>query len=296
MEEEVLAGRVRARYSELSPAEQQFASFLLQCSPDQVVFGTASSLGLAAGTSDATVVRTVKRLGYAGLAELKREMGTAMARSVPPGVRLAQRIEQIGGDLGAVVDQVFDEATERLDATRAALDPQALRSFVDTISAAHEVVTFGAGASELAARHLALKLNRVGRRARYLVGTGFNLADEILSLGPQDCVLVCAPLRLLHEVEVLLDDAGRLGARRLLIADAPLQARLAGRVEASLHAPHTPTGATAEGLPAVLLADVIVLAVAAADETVSVAASERLTRLREEIVVGLDRRDKPSRS
>ena len=285
-----LAGRVRARFEELSPAERSLASFLLKCPPELVVFGTAGSIGEAAGTSDATVVRTVKRLGYAGLADLKRDMGAVMARSVPPQVRLAQRIEKIGGDLGVAVDQVFDEALERLQATRGAIDPAELGTFVDRIAGAREVVTFGAGASELAARHLALKLNRIGRRARYLPSTGFNLADELLPLTGEDCVVVCAPLRLLHEVQALIEHARDLGAARLLIADAPLQARLAQSVDASLHAPHTPTGATAEGLPAVVLADIVVLAVAGRDEDAAVASSRRLNQLREQLVVGLDRR------
>lgn len=289
-----LSGRVRARFAELSPAEQGLASFLLKSSPDLVVFGTAGSIGAAAGTSDATVIRTVKRLGYTGLAELKREMGADMARRVPPQVRMAQRIEQFGGDLGGAVEQVFDETFERLEATRAGLDAGALSTFVDRLSGAREVVTFGAGASELAARHLALKLNRVGRRARYLSATGFGLADQLLGLDGADCVVACAPLRLLHEVEVILAYAGELGAGRLLIADAPLQARLADQVDASLHAPHTPTGATAEGLPAVVLSDIVVLAVAARDEEAAVASSDRLNRLRQEIVIGLDRRAQES--
>jgi len=263
---ETMSERVRSRWNELSPAEQGLATFLLHCPPEVVVFGTAGEIGKAAGTSDATVIRTVKRLGFAGLADLKRHAGTAMARSVAPGVRLHQRITQIGGDLGDIVKRVFDEAEERLDAARAGLEGESLEVFVDSICDAEEVLTFGAGASEMAARHLALKLNRIGRHSRYLVHTGFNLADELLHVSPGDAVVVCAPLRLLHEVEVLLDHARSVGAATLLIADAPLQARLAERVDASLHAPHTPTGITAEGLPAVLLTDVVVLAVAARGE------------------------------
>lgn len=282
--------RVRRYWDELSPAERRFASYLVECSADEVVFGTSGSLGRTSGTSDATVIRTVKRLGYGGLADLKREMGTSMARSVAPGVRLAQRIERVGGDLDGLVDQVFEETADRLHATRQALDLDALRIFVQHLSDAREVVTFGAGASELAARHLALKLNRIGRRARYLSATGFNLADEMLTIDKQDTVLVCAPLRLLNEIEVVLDHAGRLGAHRLLIADAPLQARLSNRVDASLTAPHTPTGATAEGMPAVVLSDILLLAVAAEHEEDAVESSNLLTSMRQELVIGLDRR------
>jgi DNA-binding MurR/RpiR family transcriptional regulator len=288
-----LTERIRAHWDELAPAERQFASFLLEAAPERIAFATAGSLGDLAGCSDATVVRTAKRLGYSGLPDLKREVGVAMARSVAPDVRLHQRITEVGDQPDQIVGRIHDEIVERLEATRAGFDSTEFTRASGLIAAAQIVHTFGAGASELAARHLALKLNRIGHRARHIGQTGFQLADELLTLASGDAVVLFAPLRLLVDAEVLLSRAASVGASRILVADAPLRARLAGQVDAALHAPHTPTGITAEGLPAVMLADALVMAVAATDESRALETSDVLTHLRQQLLVTKRRADPP---
>ncbi|MGH3516135.1 MAG: MurR/RpiR family transcriptional regulator [Haloechinothrix sp.] len=275
-----LADRVRQHWNDLAPAEKNLAEFLVGCAPETLVFATAQSLGQLAGTSDATVVRTAKRLGYSGLADLKRDVGLAFARSVAPGERLRQRITEAGGNHDTLFERVCREAVERIEQTRAAFDGASFERAVGILAAAREVMAYGVGASELGARHLVLKLNRIGHPARFVGSTGFPLADELLSLDERDAVVVFAPLRLLHDGEVLLIHAASLGARTVLVADRPLGDRHADRVDAVLTAPHTPTGITNEALPAETLADALILAVAATDEQRAVHASELLTRLR----------------
>ena len=55
----------RLAASELSPAERRVARFLVDHG-EEAAFLSAVEIGGQLGTSDATVVRTVKRLGYAG--------------------------------------------------------------------------------------------------------------------------------------------------------------------------------------------------------------------------------------
>src|SRR5262249_28062682 len=66
-----LARRVAADADDLAPAERRFAMWLLDAGPDAALL-SAAAMAEQVGISDATVVRTAKALGYAGLAELRR--------------------------------------------------------------------------------------------------------------------------------------------------------------------------------------------------------------------------------
>jgi len=86
-----LADRVAARLAELSPTERRVASFLAE-HPEEVAFISAAEIAAQVGTSDATVVRTVQSLGYAGLPELKRELVNALKTRATPALRLGRSL------------------------------------------------------------------------------------------------------------------------------------------------------------------------------------------------------------
>ncbi|WP_331767188.1 MurR/RpiR family transcriptional regulator [Embleya sp. NBC_00896] len=278
-----LQAAVRDQWDELSPAERNVARYLTHCSPEQVLFASAQDLGSAIGTSNATVVRTLQRLGLGGLSALKRDIAADFSTDVAPEVRLRQRITQVGQDLDGIRARVYDEATERLEHSRANIDADAFRRAVELLADATEVLAYGVGASELAGRHLALKLNRMGRRARFVGTTGFGLADELLALRREDVVVMFVPGRLLRDMEVLLDRARVVGAGIVVVTDELVE-RLADDADVVLYAPHTPTGITAESLGAIVLSDALLLAVASLDETRSVEHSHQLTVLRTQLL------------
>ena len=278
-----LQAAVREQWDELSPAERNVARYLAQRSPEEVLFASAQDLGAAIGTSNATVVRTLQRLGLGGLSALKRDIAADFATDVAPEVRLRQRIAQVGQDLDGIRARVYDEAVDRLEHGRANIDPDAFRRAVELLADAGEVLTYAVGASELPGRHLALKLNRMGRRARFVGTTGFALADELLTLRREDTVVLFVPGRLLRDMEVLLDHARVVGAGIIVVTDE-LVDRLADHADVVLYAPHTPTGITAESLAAIVLSDALLLAVASLDETRSVEHSHQLTTLRAQLL------------
>src|SRR3979411_1059425 len=90
-----LAERVAARLTDLSPTERRVASFLVEHA-EEAAFVSAAEMAGQLGTSDATVVRTVQSLGYAGLPELKRELVNALKSRATPALRLGRSLAQIG--------------------------------------------------------------------------------------------------------------------------------------------------------------------------------------------------------
>ncbi|MFD8566576.1 MurR/RpiR family transcriptional regulator [Streptomyces sp. NPDC059639] len=274
---------VRERWDGLSTSERAVAQYLVSAPAESLLFASAQELGTASGTSNASVVRTLQRLGYAGLPALKRELANDFTSAVAPEERLKRRIAHVGQDLDGIWGEVFDEAAERIDHARRLTPGDALREAVGILAQAGEIHCFGVAASELAARHLALALGRVGRRARFLGATGFALADLLLGVRQGDAVVIFQPGRDLPELGVVVDRARAVGARVVLVTDE-LAETYGSRVDAVLTAPHTPTGITAEALTALVVADALLLAMTTLDEGRAVETSHQLTFLREQLL------------
>ncbi|GGK61660.1 MurR/RpiR family transcriptional regulator [Streptomyces flaveus] len=278
-----LHATIRDLWGELSASERVVAQYLANTPPEHLLFASAQELGTASGTSNATVVRALQRLGYTGLPALKRELAADFTSATAPEERLKQRIAHVGHDLEQIKDRVFDEAAERLEQCRRLLETDVLKQAVQILADAREVVAYGVGASELAARHLVLKLRRAGRRARFVGATGFTMADELLDLGRGDAVVILQPGRLLREFTVLTERARAVGASVLLVTDEPTSP-LADRADVVISAPHTPTGITAESLAGTVVMDTLVLALASLDEHRAVETSHQLTVLRGQLL------------
>jgi DNA-binding MurR/RpiR family transcriptional regulator len=278
---ESLNERLAERLEELTPAERRVAEYLAR-NLHGIIFATAGEIGAATDTSDATVVRTAKTLGYSGLPELKRAVGQEVGMATKPSVQLRRRIEQSGTDTATLLDHVFTEAAERMTETRRLIDEKDFVTAVDALVEAREVVGYGVGPSGVAVNFLTLRLTRLGRQARTIAATGFRLADELLPLKADDVIVLYAPGRLLSDMDALLQHAESVGARTILISDA-LGDLLADRVHVTLPALDSPSGFTQEGLSSMVVTDALMLGVASRDAARSTAASELLTSLRKTV-------------
>lgn len=283
-EDMTLRERIEAIWPSMSPTEQRIAEALLRCPPEKLVFATAEDLAQLSDTSDASVIRMSRRLGYSGLPGLKREAGAALTREAAPRYRLERRIAEIGLDLNAALKGVITDARERLDETEISQDPEKLSMAVGLISKANEVVSYGVGGSELAASHLSLKLNRLGHRARHIGTTGFRLADDLLGLQSSDVVVLFVPGRMLPDAEVLIERARAVGASCIAVSERTLADRLSDTVDVALIAPQSAGGSTAEALTALIVTDVLLIGVAALDEPRALYTSDLLSTLRQRLM------------
>src|SRR5687768_17341929 len=130
--------------AELTTTQQRVAELLVE-EAGALGFHTAADLGALAGVSDATVVRTAQRLGFTGLADLKRfvaeRLGTPALSS-----RLRTTIADASASGSALVEavRVQREALDRLDSLSAT---PAFEDAVDMLGEVRRVVVSGTGPS-----------------------------------------------------------------------------------------------------------------------------------------------------
>ncbi|WP_020499105.1 MurR/RpiR family transcriptional regulator [Sciscionella marina] len=281
---EDFAGRVADAAARLKPQERVVAEYLL-AQPDQAVLASTSDIASATGTSDATVVRTARALGYSGLRELKKVLMAGVTDPPDPIRVLEGRIARSDSALGPVLGEVLTDAAALLARVPEELDERSWQRAVDLLDSAQKVWLYGFGPAGLVAEYHALAFSRLQRRAQAVTQTGFRLADPLMGIDRGDAVLIYAPLRRFHEIDVTIAHARRLGVPVILVTQA-LGAKLRDEVDVVLEVPSATVTMVSENLIDLLFAHALTLELARRDKVGSVTARQLLDQLRAEIVSG----------
>lgn len=267
--------RVARRGDALAPAERRVAELLLDLGP-QATLLSAAALAEQLGTSDATVVRTAKSLGYSGLAELRRALAT-QGNNPPLDERLRRTLEQTSGD--DLFASVIRGQLSALETLTNNVSPQVFQDAAAILAGSDRVVWRGVGPSAHLAGYGQMLTERIGKPSSALVHTGTSFADELLTLAPDDAVVVLAYGRLQSHVRVLLDRARTLDTPVVLITDN-LGRKLGGDVDAVIESGRGTPGRFASHGTTLVVIEALVLAVAAADRAKSDASLTTLNELR----------------
>lgn len=220
---------------------------------------SAREIARAVGTSDATVVRTAKTLGYVSLRQLRQ------ALAEDEEADLSTRLQATIGDSPSAHDVLATAIDRHLEALNTLVRRVPAADFDDAariLSEAAYIWWSGTGPSAHLASYASFLCRRLGAPSGALTHSGTDHADELLSLRADHAVVVLAYGRVHPYVRVLLQRAADIGAQVVLITDtlgrrltSPVAVQLnAGRGAPSLFATHGPT---------IVLLEALVLAIAA---------------------------------
>jgi DNA-binding MurR/RpiR family transcriptional regulator len=276
-----LQERVAARIGTLTATERKVAEYL-SAHPQEAAFSSAEELGRATGTSDASVVRTAKALGFDGLPGLKRSLQGHLQSLLTPANRLSASLETIGDGPGAVLSATLRDHIERLAEAERTLDPEQFERAVELIRAARETVICGFAGLGGVSEYIATHLIRIGHRARAASDTGYRLADRLLLIGPEDVVIVMGHNRINREARIILDHCSAIGVPVILLTDT-LGEALRDEVSVVLSAPMSRPGTFTSQATVLILLEALTIAVAAQDRDRALGYTERMNQLREEL-------------
>jgi DNA-binding MurR/RpiR family transcriptional regulator len=274
--------RVHALSTTLSVSERRAADFMA-ANPSRVALCSAAEIGRLSFTSDATVIRAVRKLGYPTLRHLRESVLNAGSRWHNPSSVLEDQIEAFTDGEGP--DQVFDDTIALLSALRGSIEPAVWRHAVDTIADGRTVFTYGIDTSGILARYLAMTLSRVGVPARAVTSTGLWLADELIPLASGDVVVLFPTLRHFREIDAVIDHAKSVGAKTVIVTET-LGTSLRPRVDAVLSTPQSTTTTTNGIAVGLVLVRALELSIIARNDTRSLRSLDELSKLRSAIVGG----------
>lgn len=181
-----VVARLRAMLPGLTPAEARIGRVLLSDTTAASAL-TVNELAECAATSNASVVRTARRLGFDGYPQLRLALAAQGGANHHGGVPVGADIAD-GDRIGVVLTKLAAFESEQLRATAELVDPVALEKVIDLIRAARRIDVYGIGASGLVAEDLTAKLNRVGLVARAYTEHDAAMVSASL-LGPADLAI-----------------------------------------------------------------------------------------------------------
>jgi DNA-binding MurR/RpiR family transcriptional regulator len=276
-DENTTSGTLAARSGLLSsPVERTVAEFLLATGPRAGAM-SAREIGQAVGTSDATVIRTARSLGFPGFRDLRRFVANQSAE-VPIEERLRKSLDAVE-DPDAELRANIERQREALMTIAESIPESEFRAANQIIERATCVWWSGVGPSAFLAGYAAFLLRRLGKESGALTHAGFDGADELLSVKRGHAVVVLAYGRLHRHVRVLLERAAEVGSDVVFVTDSvSLSAEwqipvrlLSGRGHQGMFASHATT---------IVLIEALALSMAASQPAQSQASVEQLNTLR----------------
>ncbi|MFD2419816.1 MurR/RpiR family transcriptional regulator [Amycolatopsis pigmentata] len=252
--------------------------------PAEASVYSAQEIAREAEVSDATVIRTVKQLGYSGLGELRRAAAAMLNPVRDPEQTLAEQLTQ-SDDNGQLLAKISLDAAHLARSLPRAIPTEVFETATRILAAASRILVVGYGSAHPVAESLSLGLRRIGRIAGATGLTGYNFADELGQLTADSAVVLIAPLRHVREHDVAIAEAGRIGCPVVLITEV-LDSHFADRVDAVLATPSTEKLLAGTQIAHLLLVDALLLAVAATDPDRALDGWKTTNRLRGEIVDG----------
>ncbi|MEU8343873.1 MurR/RpiR family transcriptional regulator [Spirillospora sp. NPDC048832] len=212
--------RVRSLLPSLPPAERRVAQRVID-DPEGVANSTITELAQACGTSETTVIRFCRAIGFHGYPELRLTLATEAGRA-----QSASGGRVIGSDISPddsleqIVEKVTFADARAVEETASQLDIKMLEQVVDAVVAADRVDVYGVGASAFVAADFQQKLHRIGRVCSAWADAHIMLTSAAV-LGHGDVAIGISHTGATVETIDALEVAKTRGARTVALTNFP---------------------------------------------------------------------------
>ncbi|MFC0036853.1 SIS domain-containing protein [Actinomadura rayongensis] len=212
--------RVRSLLPSLPPAERRVAQRVID-DPEGVANSTITELAQTCGTSETTVIRFCRAIGFHGYPELRLTLATEAGRA-----QSASGGRVIGSDISPddsleqIVEKVTFADARAVEETAAQLDIKMLEQVVDAIAGAGRVDVYGVGASAHVAADFQQKLHRIGRMCNAWSDAHIMLTSAAV-LGPGDVAIGISHTGATVETIDALEVAAQRGVTTVALTNFP---------------------------------------------------------------------------
>jgi DNA-binding MurR/RpiR family transcriptional regulator len=212
--------RVRSLLPSLPPAEARVAQRVID-DPEAVANSTITELAQACGTSETTVIRFCRAIGFAGYPELRLTLATEAGRAQGvTGGRVVGSDISTDDTLQQVVEKISFADARAVEETANQLDIDALERVVAAIVDARRVDIYGVGASAFVALDFQQKLHRIGRTS-YAWSDAHIMLTSAAVLEPGDVAVAISHTGTTVDTIDALGVAKRRGASTVALTNYP---------------------------------------------------------------------------
>lgn len=268
----------------LTRKERQVAALADQ---DPLLFATrtAAEIAVLASTSEASVARTAKKLGFADIKEMKAACAERVGRNEGLQDIIESRLESLNAESGQgatnTAQTVLGSAASLLLTLNRTLDQDRLLAAVDVCVNSRRVLTYGLGTGLHVAQYLSLELERSGIESQALTGSGHTIADAVHRVHPHDGLIVMAPRVMFPDIVLFLHAVSAITPHIVVVSQDDVPSNLTTSV-CHLRLPSTAAGAASESVCAWAVSDVLVADVVRRNPQAAVRRRSSIQSLREQ--------------
>ncbi len=188
---QALKALIAVRAPDLPRRLMQIATYALN-NPDEIAFGTVSTIADQADVQPSTLVRFSQAMGYQGFSDLQEVFRSRLRdRILNYDERIAQlREHAINASKSNVIFQGFSDAAEKSVAgLREKLDPAALDRAVEMLARAEVIYLVGLRRSFPIASYMAYAFGKLGVRSILVDGVGGLAPEQFAQATIRDAML-----------------------------------------------------------------------------------------------------------
>lgn len=211
--------RLQGALNDLPEAERRLADFTLDF-PGDIASYSASELAKFAGVSNATVTRLVQRLGYEDFNSARRSVREDRETGSP------LMLEAHGLAVTDGVAAHLQVGKANLETTFARISDADVAAMVQALIGARAIWIAGFRSSQAFAAYFRWQILQFLPHSHLLPGPGETLGEYMASFEKEDCLVAFGLRRRVPQLQKLVDQAGKRGAKVIYIAD-----HLIGEVE-----------------------------------------------------------------
>ncbi len=205
--------QIRKRFEYMTPVEQRIANFMLD-NPTKVINMPVKDIARNSDTSDAAIVRFSKRIGLAGIKELKVELAKELHTLEKENISRVIDLEQ--DTHKDIFDKVFKNTIQALYNTEKIVNRKAMKEAAHLFAKSDNTFIFGVGDSANVGNELEQKLHRVNINAfftadKYLCMTRLSNAKE------NDVLFLITLSGMRKEVVEVVKLAKKLGVKTVIL-------------------------------------------------------------------------------
>ncbi|MCU6708634.1 MurR/RpiR family transcriptional regulator [Paenibacillus sp. J5C_2022] len=206
--------KIRDRKDSLTPVERLVAEYIL-ANKEEIPHLSIKSLAQASKTSDASVLRFCKTMGYNGYRSFIVSISASLGSMDDESGEQYTDI-QPGDDLGTIISNVSRNNMRSIEDTLSVIDRGAVEKAVQALRISKRIVFFGIGASGLVCQDAEQKFTRINKICHaYTDGHSQLTASTLLEKG--DVAIFISNSGETPEVLEALDIARKNGAKVIAI-------------------------------------------------------------------------------
>ncbi len=274
-----LRQRLEDHFPSLTKSQRRIADYLL-ANYDEAAFLSAADLVERLHVSEATLGRFARAVGFAGFPAMRRYLQELFRQRTTPASRLQRKLHELSGGEGSTLTKVLEMEVQYLYEAAHSIDGADFDRAVRILLNGQRIFLFASGPSAVLADLAELRFRRLGILALAMTESGRHLLEKLQLLQQGDALLAAGFQYVRHELVVVLDHARAVGCGSVLLTDT-LGPALRHKADVVLAARRGPVSTFHSLTVPMSILNALILSIAMARPAESLAALNRLERMRE---------------